>query len=52
VWGVVGGAVAFGLLNELLRQVPQYQEMIYGGILMGFMMFAPRGIFAALRRSR
>lgn len=52
VWGVVGGAVVFGLLNELLRQVPQYQEMIYGLILMSFMMFAPRGVFAALRRSR
>lgn len=52
VWGVVGGAVVFGLLNELLRQVPSYQEMIYGAILMGFMMFAPRGLFAALGRSR
>jgi len=52
VWGVVGGAVAFGLLNELLRQLPSYQEMVYGAILMGFMMFAPRGVFAALRRSR
>jgi len=52
VWGGVGGAVVFGLLNELLRQMPQYQEMIYGAILMGFMMFAPHGLFAALRRSR
>ncbi|GGF42909.1 branched-chain amino acid ABC transporter permease [Aliidongia dinghuensis] len=52
VWGVVGGAVVFGLLNELLRQLPSYQEMIYGAILMGFMMFAPRGMFAALRGAR
>ena len=52
IGSVWGGAIVFGLLNELLRQMPQYQEMIYGAILMGFMMFAPHGLFAALRRSR
>jgi branched-chain amino acid transport system permease protein len=48
--GAVGGAIVFGLLSELLRQVPSYQEMIYGGILILFMMYAPRGMFSALGR--
>jgi branched-chain amino acid transport system permease protein len=44
--GAVGGAVVFGLISELLRQAPSYQEIIYGLILIVFMMFAPRGLFA------
>jgi branched-chain amino acid transport system permease protein len=44
--GAVGGAVLFGLVSELLRQAPSYQEIIYGGILMLFMMFLPKGLFA------
>lgn len=51
VGGAVGGAIVFGLVSELLRQVPSYQEVIYGLILMLFMMYAPRGIFSVLRRS-
>ncbi|GJD50252.1 High-affinity branched-chain amino acid transport system permease protein LivH [Methylobacterium crusticola] len=50
VTGAVGGAVVFGLVSELLRQVPSYQEVIYGGILMLFMMYAPRGVFALVGR--
>ncbi|MEW6644695.1 MAG: branched-chain amino acid ABC transporter permease [Pseudomonadota bacterium] len=46
--GAVGGAIVFGLMSELLRQVPSYQEIIYGLILILFMMFAPRGLFAFL----
>ncbi len=48
--GAIGGAVVFGLLSELLRQVPSYQEMIYGGILILFMMYAPRGMFSFVGR--
>ncbi|MBR1220570.1 branched-chain amino acid ABC transporter permease [Bradyrhizobium sp. U87765 SZCCT0131] len=44
--GAVGGAIVFGLMSELLRQAPSYQEIIYGLILIVFMMFAPRGLFA------
>ncbi|SFJ92509.1 branched-chain amino acid transport system permease protein [Bosea sp. OK403] len=44
--GAVGGAIVFGLISEVLRQAPQYQEIIYGGILILFMMYAPRGLFA------
>jgi len=46
--GAVGGAIVFGLMSELLRQAPSYQEIIYGLILILFMMFAPRGLFAFL----
>lgn len=48
ILGAVCGAVLFGLASEFLRQAPSYQEIIYGGILMFFMMFAPRGLFTVL----
>jgi len=44
VRGAVAGAIIFGLVSELLRQAPSYQEIIYGGILMLFMMFLPKGL--------
>ncbi len=44
VRGAVVGAIVLGLVSELLRQAPSYQEIIYGGILMLFMMFLPRGL--------
>lgn len=44
VRGAIGGAIVFGLVSELLRQALSFQEIIYGAILMFFMMFAPRGI--------
>lgn len=46
VRGAVVGALIFGLISELLRQVLSFQEIIYGLILIGFMMFAPRGLFS------
>ncbi len=48
VRGAVIGALIFGLISELLRQVLSFQEIIYGLILIGFMMFAPRGCSAAV----
>ncbi|VTU19197.1 leucine/isoleucine/valine transporter permease subunit [Variovorax sp. PBS-H4] len=51
VRGAVAGAIAFGIISELLRQALSLQEIIYGAILMGFMMFKPRGLFAD-RKSR
>jgi branched-chain amino acid transport system permease protein len=50
VRGAVAGAIAFGLISELLRQVMSVQEIIYGVILMGFMMFRPKGLFADRNR--
>jgi branched-chain amino acid transport system permease protein len=50
VRGAVAGAIAFGLISELLRQLMSVQEIIYGLILMGFMMFKPKGLFADSKR--
>jgi branched-chain amino acid transport system permease protein len=50
VRGAVVGALIFGLISELLRQVLSFQEIIYGLILIGVMMFAPRGLFSGQRR--
>lgn len=55
VRGAVAGAIVFGLVSELLRQAPSYQEIIYGGILMLFMMFLPKGmasLFAVRRKAQ
>jgi branched-chain amino acid transport system permease protein len=46
VRGAVAGALLFGLISELLRQALSVQEIIYGVILMVFMMFKPKGLFA------
>lgn len=51
VRGAVLGAIAFGLISELLRQALSVQEIIYGAILMGFMMFKPKGLFSDRRTS-
>lgn len=48
IGGAVGGAIVFGLISELLRQAPSYQEIAYGLILILFMMYAPKGLFAFL----
>lgn len=45
VSGVIGGVIVFGLISEGLRRVLSGQEVIYGVILMLFMMYAPRGLF-------
>src|SRR3546814_3006566 len=47
--GAVAGAVIFGLMSELLRQVLSFQEIIYGAVLICFMRFAPRGLFRAVQ---
>lgn len=44
VRGAIAGAVIFGLISELLRQVLSFQEVIYGSILVLFMMFLPKGL--------
>jgi len=52
VRGAVVGALIFGALSELLRQILSFQEIIYGLILLGFMMFAPRGLFSGRQARR
>lgn len=49
VWGAVMGAVLLGLLPEVLRGFRDYDILVYGGILLGIMLFAPQGLFGALR---
>ncbi|RKY63802.1 MAG: branched-chain amino acid ABC transporter permease [Candidatus Latescibacterota bacterium] len=49
VWGAVIGAVLLGLLPEVLRGFRDYDILVYGGILLSIMLFAPQGIFGALR---
>lgn len=49
VRGAIVGAIIFGLLSELMRQVPSYQEIIYGLVLMGFMMFLPKGLASLIK---
>ena len=46
--GAVAGAIIFGLVAELLRRTPAYPEIIYGVILMVFMMFLPKGLLSPL----
>lgn len=50
VRGAIVGAIIFGLLSELMRQVPSYQEIIYGLVLMGFMMFLPKGLASLIKQ--
>ena len=52
VRGAIVGAIIFGLLSELMRQVPSYQEIIYGLVLMGFMMFLPKGLASLFNARR
>ncbi len=50
VRGAVAGALAFGIISEMLRQALSIQEILYGAILLGFMMFKPRGLFADAKK--
>lgn len=52
VRGAIAGAVIFGLISELLRQVLSFQEIIYGAILILFMMFLPKGLFGEARYAK
>ena len=52
VRGAIAGALIFGLISELLRQALSFQEIIYGVILMGFMMFAPGAVRRPPGRAR
>ncbi|WP_298723745.1 branched-chain amino acid ABC transporter permease [uncultured Ferrovibrio sp.] len=47
--GAIMGALILGLIQELLRQAPSYQEIIYGVILILFMMYAPKGVAGAIK---
>lgn len=44
LWGPVLGAVVFTALPELLRVAPELRSLIYGAILLGIVLFMPRGL--------
>ena len=50
VMGSVVGATVLSALPELLRPVKEYSDVIYALILLGFLIFVPRGLAAALER--
>jgi branched-chain amino acid transport system permease protein len=50
VMGSVLGATVLSALPELLRPVKEYSDVIYALILLGFLIFVPRGLAAALER--
>ncbi len=47
-YGAVFGAVVLTFLPEVLTVFADFEIMIYGLILMGIMIFLPRGLFVAL----
>ena len=42
--GAVVGALALTLLPELLRSFKAYQDLIYGGLLVGLLIWRPQGL--------
>jgi branched-chain amino acid transport system permease protein len=49
LWGPILGAVVISVLFELLQPLGQAQMAIYGLIIMGVMLFMPRGIVGGLK---
>lgn len=47
-YGAVFGAILLTFLPELLVVFEDYEMLIYGGILMGVMIFMPQGLFVGL----
>jgi len=55
VAGSVIGAIVLTLLPELLRGVQEYADLVYAGLLLGFLMLLPQGLVRlpeTLRRGR
>jgi branched-chain amino acid transport system permease protein len=44
VWGALLGALLLGTLPEYLRTFGDYEILIYGGIMLAILMFAPEGL--------
>jgi branched-chain amino acid transport system permease protein len=51
VFGALIGAVILTLLPQVLAAVEQYEAMILGGIMMGTMIFMPKGLLPSLLAS-
>jgi ABC-type branched-subunit amino acid transport system permease subunit/ABC-type branched-subunit amino acid transport system ATPase component len=50
LWGPIIGALVFFLIPELLAGLQSWRMLIYGGLLLGLMLFAPHGLYGALRQ--
>lgn len=48
LWGPIVGSVLISIMFELLQPLGQAQMAIYGAIIMGVMLFMPRGIWGAV----
>jgi len=46
--GVATGAVVLTLLPEVFRIINDYKLLVYGGMLLGVMMFSPQGLAGLL----
>ncbi len=46
-WGALVGAAALTLLNEALRPVGVYRQLVLGGCLLAAMLFVPHGVWGA-----
>lgn len=46
--GPMFGAIAIGILPELLRGFNEGREMLYGALLLAILLFAPRGLYGFL----
>ena len=50
LWGAMLGAAALTFLNEYLTVFAEYKRAIYGGALIGIMLFFPNGLLEGLKR--
>jgi branched-chain amino acid transport system permease protein len=51
LWGPIIGALVFFLIPELLAGMQSWRMLIYGFMLLGLMLFAPHGLYGALRQT-
>ena len=51
LWGPIIGALVFFLIPELLAGMESWRMLIYGVILLCLMLFAPHGLYGALRQA-
>jgi branched-chain amino acid transport system permease protein len=49
VWGSVIGALVLTFLPEALRGAKEYSDVVYGVILLGALLLAPKGIVGAMQ---
>ena len=50
--GVATGAVVLTLMPEVFRIINDYKLLVYGGLLLGVMMFSPQGLAGLLAQAR